>query len=241
MARQAFAGLLWGKQFYPLRRVPLAVRRSGSTTAPARPRDDPQRRLAAPEQPRSDPDARPLGVPLVRRLGPGLSLRDAGAHRPAVRQGPAGPAAARVVHAPERSATGVRVELLRCQPAGARLGGHPGVRDRRPDRLRVPGPDLPQAADQLHLVGEQQGPRAGQPVRGWIHGAGQHLPARPVVPVPRRRVPGAGRFHRVDGDVRAGPAGHRAAPGPARPLLPGRGDQVLRALPDHRRRRQRAG
>ena len=36
---------------------------------------------------------------------------------------------------------------------------HPGLRARRRDRLHFPGPDLPQAADQLHLVGGQQGPR----------------------------------------------------------------------------------
>ena len=40
-------------------------------------------------------------------------------------------------------------------------------------------------------------------------------------------------------DVRAGPAGHGAAAGHARPVLRGRGHQVLRALPDHRRGRER--
>ena len=55
---------------------------------------------------------------------------------------------------------------------------------------------------------------------------------------PSERVPRAGRLHRVDGDVRAGPAGHGAAAGHARPVVRGRRDQVLRALPGHRRGRE---
>ena len=50
------------------------------------------------------PDARRLGVPLVRGLGPGLPLRRARAPRPGVGQGAAAAAAARVVHAPARAA-----------------------------------------------------------------------------------------------------------------------------------------
>ena len=126
--RQAFAGLLWGKQFYHYDVDRWLDGDPGQPPPPPGRGDDPQRRLAAPEQPRGPADAGPVGVPVVRRLGPGLPLRDARAHRPAVRQGPAHPAAARVVHAPERADPGLRVELLRRQPAGARLGGAAGVR-----------------------------------------------------------------------------------------------------------------
>ena len=45
------------------------------------------------------------------------------ARRPRLRQGAAAAAAARVVHAPERPAPGLRVGVRRRQPAGARLGG----------------------------------------------------------------------------------------------------------------------
>ena len=60
---------------------------------------------------------------MVRRLGPRLPLRDARARRPRVRQGAAAADDARVVHAPQRPAAGLRVELRRRQPAGARARG----------------------------------------------------------------------------------------------------------------------
>ena len=44
VARQAFAGLLWGKQFFHYDVEALAVRRSRPAAATARPRRDPQRR-----------------------------------------------------------------------------------------------------------------------------------------------------------------------------------------------------
>ena len=52
----------------------------------------------------------------------------------------------------------------------------------------LPGQDLPQAADELHLVGGQQGPRRQQPVPGRLHGAGQHRPARPLDAAARPRA-----------------------------------------------------
>ena len=61
----------------------------------------------APEQRRHRLDAGQMGVPVVRRLGPGLSLRRAGADRSGFRQGPAAAADARVVHAPERPVAGL--------------------------------------------------------------------------------------------------------------------------------------
>ena len=64
----------------------------------------PQSRLDPPLQRRRHLHARQVGVPLVRRLGPGLPLRPARAGRSRLRQGAAHPAAARVVHAPERPA-----------------------------------------------------------------------------------------------------------------------------------------
>ena len=50
---------------------------------------------------------------------------------PALRQGAAPAAAARVVHAPERPAPGLRVRVRRREPAGARLGLLAGVQDDR--------------------------------------------------------------------------------------------------------------
>ena len=66
--------------------------------------------------------ARPLGVPLVRRLGPGLPRRHLRLRRPHLRQVPADRHVPGVVHAPQRGPAGLRVGLRRRQPAGARLG-----------------------------------------------------------------------------------------------------------------------
>ena len=74
--RQALAGLLWTQAELPLRR-----RRSGSTATTRRTRrrrvaaDDPQPALAAPQLDARDDDARQVGVPLVRRLGPRVPVR----------------------------------------------------------------------------------------------------------------------------------------------------------------------
>ena len=67
-------------------------------------------------------DAGQVGVPVVRRLGPGLPHRRAGAGRLRLRQGPAAADAAQPLRPPERTDSRLRVELQRRQPAGARLG-----------------------------------------------------------------------------------------------------------------------
>ena len=120
--RQAFAGMLWSKQFYYFD-VPQWLRRRPGRSRRRRHRGSrPQRRLAAPQQRRRHLDAGQVGIPLVRRLGPRVSLRGAGADRPRFRQGPADAADARMVHAPERPAAGLRMGVRRRQPAGACLG-----------------------------------------------------------------------------------------------------------------------
>ena len=119
--------------------------------------------------------------------------------RPGLRQGAAAAAAARVVHAPQRPDPGVRVGVRRREPAGARLGGAAGVRDRRRPRLRLPGPGDAQAAAQLHLVGQPQGHRRQQRLRGRLPRAGQRRPVRPLGGAAGRRRAGAVRRHRLDG------------------------------------------
>ena len=71
VARQAFAGMLWSKQYYHY------VVTDWLEGDPAEPAPPPQRREAEPRldasvQPRRDLDARQVGVPLVRDLGPGF-------------------------------------------------------------------------------------------------------------------------------------------------------------------------
>ena len=162
--RQAFAGMIWSKQFFHYDVRALARGRpdpaAAAGIAPARP----QQRMAAPQQLRHHLDAGQMGVSLVRGLGSGVPLHPARADRSRVRQAAARAADARVVHAPERPAAGLRVGVRRRQPAGARLGRLAGLPDRpqaarRRGRPRLPRARLPQAAAELHLVGEPQGRR----------------------------------------------------------------------------------
>ena len=88
--------------------------------------------------------ARRLGVPVVRRLGPGLPLLPLALDRPGLRQGPAAPADARVVPASQRPAARLRVGVLGRQPAGPRMGGLARLQDRPADQ-RQAGPGLPRA------------------------------------------------------------------------------------------------
>ncbi len=98
-------------------------------------------------------------------------------------------------------------------------------------RSGVPGPGVPEAAAELHLVGESQGSRRQQPVRGRLPGAGQHRGVRPQRPVARRRPPGTGRRHRLDGVLLPEHAGDGAGTGARRPVLRTDGGQVRGALP----------
>ena len=163
-----------------LRRRALARGRSDAAGAAGGAQDRAERRVAAPEQPRHPRDARQVGIPVVRRVGPRVPLRRARADRSGGGEAPAAPDVPRVVHAPERPAARLRVELRRREPAGPGVGGARGVPDRRRDRLRLPGARLPQAADQLHLVGEPQGHARRQHLRGRLPRARQHRAVRPL-------------------------------------------------------------
>ncbi len=130
--RQALAGMIWSKQFYHYD-VPRWL--DGDPTQPQPPhsrRHGRNSRMAARQQRRRHLDARQVGVSLVRGVGPGVPLRGVSDGRRGIRQGPARAADARVVHAPQRRAAGLRVGLGRRQPAGARLGRLARVSDRPP-------------------------------------------------------------------------------------------------------------
>ena len=137
--------------------------------------------------------------------------------------------------APERAAAGVRVELHRRQPAGARLGsvlrlpaGEGAHRQRRPG---LAGGRVPEAGDELHLVGQPQGPRGTQRVPGRLPRPGQHRRVRPERAAADRRSPRPGRRNRLDGPVRQSDAHDRArAVQPWRRRVPGAGRDLLRAL-----------
>ena len=93
----------------------------------------------------------------------------------------------RVVHAPQRPAARVRVGVRRRQPAGARWAALRVFEIDGGQRLRLPRADLPQAAAQLHVVGEPQGRRRQQRVRGRLPRPRQHRPVRPLGAAARRR------------------------------------------------------
>ena len=185
----------------PLRRRPVAVRRPRSPAAepgPAHPRR-PQHRLDAPVARRRHLDARRVGVPVVRRLGPRLPHRAAGPRRSRVRQGTVGADVPGVGDAPERPAPRLRMGVRRRQPAGVRLGDLARVPPRRHARPHVPRPRVQQAAPQLLVVGEPQGLRGLQPVRGRLPRHGQHRRVQPLGAAATRIPPGAVRRDELDG------------------------------------------
>ena len=160
--RQALAGMLWSKQCYYFDvDLWLRERRLHPLRAPA-PAGDPQRVVVPHVQPRRHLDAGQVGVPVVRRVGPGVPLHPARDGRPGLREEPDRPDAVPGLPASERPDPRLRVELRRRQPARARLrGALPAERwrqtsarwtSRSSGRLRA-------AAAEFHLVGEPQGSR----------------------------------------------------------------------------------
>ena len=122
--------MLWSKQYYHYVVKRLARGRPGRAAAAARAPERAQPRVEAPVQRRRHLDAGQVGVPVVRRVGPGVPHGPAGAGRFRVRQGPAHADAARVVHASQRAAAGLRMGAWRRESAGARLGGVARLQDR---------------------------------------------------------------------------------------------------------------
>ena len=180
--RQAFAGMLWCKQFYhydverwldgdPASR--RRRRRAGSGR---------NARLAPPRQPRRHLDARHVGVPVVRGVGPRAST--------ASRSRTSTPSSPRTscccscrewyMH-PNGQLPAYEWAFGDVNPpvhAWAALRGVPRSTARRD--YRVPRARLPQAAAELHLVGEPQGRRRQQRLRGRLPRARQHRPVRPL-------------------------------------------------------------
>ena len=119
--RQALAGMLWSKQFFHYdigawlkehRVDPFAASGAGAAQRPVVPHDQCGRDL----------DARQVGVPVVRGLGPGLPRRRPRHGGRRLRQAAAAAGARAALPAPERADPRLRVELRRRQPARPRLG-----------------------------------------------------------------------------------------------------------------------
>ena len=221
-----------------LRPRPLA---RGASCAPAarRGRQRAQPQLVPHGQRRHHLDAGHVGVPVVRLVGSRLPHRGAGDGRPRLRQVAARVDAARAVSPPQRPAPRLRVELLRRQPAGARLGDPARLRvgggTARRGRRRLVEARLPEAADQLHVVGQPQGPDGAQRVRRRVPRPRQHRRVRSQLSVAHWWTARAVGWHGVDGVLLPSDARHRPRTVPARPDVRGHGAQVRRALHLHRR------
>ena len=183
-----FAGMLW-QAVLPLRRRALARRRPGRARRRPRAPARPQRASGAPQQ-RTTSSRCPTrgstrGTP--RGTSPSTASRSP-TSTPSFAKEQLLLLLPRVVHAPERpaarrtsgrSATSTR----RCTP-GPRCGCSRSTAARDYEFLER---DLPQAAPQLHLVGEPQGRRGQQRVRGRLPRPRQHRPVRPLGAAARRR------------------------------------------------------
>ena len=187
--RQALAGMLWSKQSYYFDvDVWLQEHRRAPAAQPAAPRHA-QRGVVPHGQPRRHLDARHVGVPVVRGVGPRLPLPPAGDGRPRLRRVAARPDAVAGVPPPDRPDPRLRVELRRRQPAGARLRHAVHAQRRRAHgrgRPAVPAAVVHPPAAQLHVVGQPQGPGRQERVRGRLPRPRQHRRVRPQRGAARR-------------------------------------------------------
>ena len=112
------------------------------------------------------------------------------------------------------------------------------LRRRLPRRRRpaVPAPVVHAAAAQLHLVGQPQGPRRQERLRGRLPRARQHRRVRPQRPAADGWPAGAGRRHGLDGAVQPEHARAGARPHRRRSRLRRVRAEVRRALLLDRRR-----
>ena len=206
-----------------LRRGPLA-QRARRAPAPREPDGDPERRVVPHVQRRRHLDARQVGVPLVRGVGPRVPHALVVARRLRLRQAAAPPDAREPLRPPERADPGLRVELQRREPPRPRLGDVlplPGRARPRAGGHQVPRALLPGAAPQLQLVGEPEGPRRAERLRRRLPRPRQHRRLRPERAAPDRRLARAGGRDGLDGLLLPEHARDRAHPGRARPRVRG--------------------
>ena len=177
--RQALAGMLWTKQIYLFDVNQWLDGDNPHMPPPASRQPDPQRALASSELDADPVDAGQVGVSVVRGVGPRVPLRRARAGRSRVREGQPVAAAVRAVPAPERADPRVRVGVLGPESAGARLGLLARLSTSRRNGpasadIAVSREMLPEAADQLRVVGEQGRQPGHERLRGRLPRARQH-------------------------------------------------------------------
>ena len=107
-------------------------------------------------------------------------------------------------------------------------------------RPRVPGALLPEAADQLHLVGQPQGPRGPEPLRRRLPRARQHRRVRPLQAAARPAATSSRPTAPPGWPSTARRCSRSRSSSPATTRPRGHGLEVLRALRRHRRRHEHA-
>ena len=115
------------------------------------------------------------------------------------------------------------------------------ARDPRRGRPRVPRARLRTAADELHLVGQPQGPRRQRPLPGRLPGPRQHRDLRPLGAAAGGWHARAGRRHGVDGPLLPVDAADRGRARQTRPRLRRHRAQVRQPLRVDRDRARPAG
>ena len=184
-------GMLWSKQIY-LFDVNLWLEGDNPRWPPPESRDaDPQRPLAPPQLDAHPVDARQVGVPVVRGLGPGLPLRRRWpSSTPSSPRSSSGCCSSSSSSIPSGQIPAYEWEFSDLNPpvhawAVWRVYNMDRIRTGKADRVFLETL-LPQAADQLRLVGQQGGPRGQQRLRGRLPRPRQHHGHRPQREAARR-------------------------------------------------------
>ena len=195
-----YAGLLWSKQFYHYVVKRLARGRSRAAAAAAeRASRAATRDWRAPLQPRRHLDARQVGVPVVRGVGPRLPHDPVRAHRPGssprsssccfLREWYMHPNGQLPAYEFAFGDVNPPVHAWACWRVYKMTGA---ARRARP---RVPRARLPEAAAQLHLVGEPQG-RRGQATSSPAASSASTTSACSTA---RKPLPTGGHLEQADG------------------------------------------
>ena len=220
--RQAFAGMLWNKQYYRymverwLEGDPAARRRRPSSAG-----------AAATTTGGTSPPATCMSMPDKWEY-PWFAAWDMAFHAIAVRddrsrlrQGAAAAAAARVVHAPERPDPGLRVGVRRRQSAGARLGGDARLPDRGEDATAARDREFLERVFQKLLINftwwvNRKDAEGNNIFEGGFLGLDNIGVFDRTLGLPDGRLARAGRRHELDGDVLPEHARDRARAGARR-------------------------
>ena len=240
--RQAFAGMIWSKQFFYFD-VPAVARRAIRRSPPPPAEREHGRNREWMHLNNADIISMPdkWEYPWYAAWDLAFHMHRARADRFGVRQGAAGAAHARVVHASERADAGLRVGVRRCESAGARVGDLARLSD-RPQTQRGGKGDLAFLERVFHKLmlnftwwvnrKDAEGRNVFQGGFLGLDNIGVFDRSAPL--------PTGGHIDQADGtswmamyclNLHA----HRARAGAAQPRLRGHRHEVLRALPAHRR------